>query len=1308
MAGTENEWSPPQSFDEYRLVSLLGRGGMGEVYLGRDTLLDRAVAIKFIRTPQPDHELRELLLLEARAAARLQHPNVTTIYRVGEIDGHPYIISEFIRGRSLDRIPKPLPWQRALKIGIGLCRALAAAHRRGVLHRDIKPANAIISESDEIKLLDFGLAKFVDVAARPEELIREGPVVVGGDYQEQPLDTQQVLAETQAAVSPDGIAPGASGSAVPRVINEEPTARSPLADRETPNKPPGGSTQQLIGVRTQVGVIKGTPLYMAPELWRGELASRRSDVYSMGALLYELCAGEPPHADATLAELPKLTSKDAPPLLTVAPKVDPRLAAIIDRCMRTDPSQRYSSGEELRAALEELEESNRSATVVEGNPYRGLLAFEAKHRAFFFGRDNEIGTVLERLRSESFVLVAADSGLGKSSLCRAGVLPRVEEGALGADRRWMTVTILPGRHPVTALAAALGPMLGETPGALGERILQQPSALAGLIEHALGADRGLVIFIDQMEELISLSDSREASALATALGGLTDRLRSVRLLATARSDFLARLATLPVLGDDLSRVLYLLRPLSRDRLRDVIVGPARKKGVRFESDGLVETLIDSTVRTEGGLPLLQFALAELWDAHKDSAITAMALADIGGVTGALARHADHVYLSLPEDQQVAARRILMDLVTLEGTRARRREAELVGTPQARLALEALLRGRLLIARDVNGTLVYEVAHEALIKGWGTLRHWIDEQHETRAIRQSLERAALDWQRLGGTREALWGQRQLAEISSLDVAQLSDREAEFIKLSRRKVLWSTSLRSSLIIILPLLFLVPYLYLQARARRELDRRVGAIADQGQQALQKGQHAAGTALTLRQAALLAFDSQNREAGEKLWNEMRGAETEANQLFSQASQVLESGLALDPQRTGLRDLLGLVLLERALQAERDGVPWRRDDLLQRMTVYDPSGKLVARFSEPGHLRLRSQPPGARVTLARYAEAGGRRELQPPRPLGETPIAEVELPQGSYLLTLRADGRHEVLYPLLVGRGEKLELEVSLPPAGSVPPGYVYIPAGRFLFGTATDDTLRQSFLSTVPLHPRETGAYLISRYETTYRDWISYLSTLPRPERVRRKLAVVRNIVAGGLNLVRHNGIWELTLQVANQTLTVHEGERITYPGRKENASQDWLRMPVSGITYQEAREYAAWLDQSGQLPGARLCTEIEWERAARGADDREFPTGNQLVPGDANFDLTYGKAVDQMGPDEVGSHPRSRSPFGVEDLTGNVFEWTDSSLSVKEAVARGGAYSYASFTCRSTNRTVLDAGLRDPGLGLRICATWKPPAP
>ncbi len=126
--------------------SPLGRGAMGQVFLAHDTLLDRPVAVKFIAGGSPDPALRERFFVEARAIARLPHPNVVAVYRVGEVRGRPYLVSEFVRGRTLAELPKPVPPARLVEIGVGLARGLAAAHRRGVLHRDIKPANAMISD----------------------------------------------------------------------------------------------------------------------------------------------------------------------------------------------------------------------------------------------------------------------------------------------------------------------------------------------------------------------------------------------------------------------------------------------------------------------------------------------------------------------------------------------------------------------------------------------------------------------------------------------------------------------------------------------------------------------------------------------------------------------------------------------------------------------------------------------------------------------------------------------------------------------------------------------------------------------------------------------------------------------------------------------------------------------------------------------------------------------------------------------------------------------------------------------------------
>jgi formylglycine-generating enzyme required for sulfatase activity len=170
------------------------------------------------------------------------------------------------------------------------------------------------------------------------------------------------------------------------------------------------------------------------------------------------------------------------------------------------------------------------------------------------------------------------------------------------------------------------------------------------------------------------------------------------------------------------------------------------------------------------------------------------------------------------------------------------------------------------------------------------------------------------------------------------------------------------------------------------------------------------------------------------------------------------------------------------------------------------------------------------------------------------------------------------------------------------------------------------------------------------------------------------------------------------------VRAGEPIVYASRKTHREQDWLKMPVAGIGPDDVRAYAAWLDHSGQLPGARLCTDYEWERAARGADDREFPHGYELDPGEANFDETYGKDVLSAGPDRVGSHPLSESPFSLFDMAGNAFEWVESSLRPGELVVRGGNYFMGAIAARSTNRSIVDASFRDPGIGARICAAYR----
>ena len=139
-----------------------------------------------------------------------------------------------------------------------------------------------------------------------------------------------------------------------------------------------------------------------------------------------------------------------------------------------------------------------------------------------------------------------------------------------------------------------------------------------------------------------------------------------------------------------------------------------------------------------------------------------------------------------------------------------------------------------------------------------------------------------------------------------------------------------------------------------------------------------------------------------------------------------------------------------------------------------------------------------------------------------------------------------------------------------------------------------------------------------------------------------------------------WELALKPTSKRYVARTGKRMKFDDRTERIEQDWTQFPMGGVSGQQAADYAAWLDRTGRVPGARLCTEREWVRAARGADARVYPHGDKLLPEDANFDLTYGQKPLAFGPDEVGSHSTSDSPFLVQDMAGNVWEWTTSSVS------------------------------------------------
>jgi eukaryotic-like serine/threonine-protein kinase len=489
--------------------------------------------------------------------------------------------------------------------------------------------------------------------------------------------------------------------------------------------------------------------------------------------------------------------------------------------------------------------------------------------------------------------------------------------------------------------------------------------------------------------------------------------------------------------------------------------------------------------------------------------------------------------------------------------------------------------------------------------------------------------------------------------------------------------------------------------ARHRRQAaEREIGRHLHDAALAAQSGRAKAADVRELRRRSFEAFDAVDRARGEELWHRALVLVPEAEGAFQRGEQEYETALVLDGDRADARRELADLLYEHLLLARE----LHRNDqarvLAAQLGRHDDGGRRRAELRRPATLTLRIAPVTASIALERYQDntVGGRRVALPVS--AALPGVVATLPPGSYRLVARAPGYAEVVDAFELESGQRREVDLRLPRSPAVPNGFVYVPPGEFWFGDA-DENLRTTFLDTLPIHRRHTAGFLIARHETTYREWIDFLDALPEGERARYAPHLSAPL-RGSLRLDRVGGTWQVTFHLTSQHYTARAGEPFVYVGRNERARQDWLDFPVAGTAPVDIERYLRWLRESGRVPGARFCSELEWERAARGADDRVYPHGDDLASADANFDLTYGRVGAAFGPDTVGAHPLSRSPFGIDDMAGNVFELVRSSLTRDEFVFRGGAYYFNSATCRLTNRNTVPAAFRDVTAGFRVCAS------
>jgi eukaryotic-like serine/threonine-protein kinase len=303
---------PGSKLGPYEVLSLLGAGGMGEVYRARDPRLNREVAVKVLPADRmADEDRRRRFIQEARAASALNHPNIVTVHEVDSVEGVDFIVMEYVAGKTLsDAIPRQgMRLDQVLKVAIPVADALARAHSAGIVHRDLKPANVMVGAEGTVKVLDFGLAKL--------------------------LTSREASLKSETATD-DG-------------------ARGPLS---------------------RPGTVAGTIGYMSPEQAAGGSVDTRSDVFSFGALLYEMATGRRAFAGGSTAEVLAALMKEQPKAASeMVPDLPKELDRLIQRCLRKEPERRFQHMLDAKLELEQIKEDSetgRTTAVMQPRSRRRL------------------------------------------------------------------------------------------------------------------------------------------------------------------------------------------------------------------------------------------------------------------------------------------------------------------------------------------------------------------------------------------------------------------------------------------------------------------------------------------------------------------------------------------------------------------------------------------------------------------------------------------------------------------------------------------------------------------------------------------------------------------------------------------------------------------------------------------------------------------------------------------------------------------------------------------------------------------------
>ena len=731
-----------QVVKSYEIKERIGAGGFGEVYRAIQPSVGREVAIKIILPEHANHpEFVKRFETEAQLVARLEHPHIVPLYDYWRDPSGAYLVMRFLRGGSLRQsIDENGAWEprRVAQMLTQIGAALTFAHRNSVIHRDLKSDNILIDEEGNAYLTDFGIAK--DLGGN-EGLTRDN--------------------------------------------------------------------------------ILGTPAYLSPEQIRGETATPRSDVYALGIMIYESLIGAKPFTDHTPATLLfKQLNDPLPKVNEVRSELSAEIDDVLQRATAKNSDERYESAIDLARAFADAVRGTApgmpssggmtldiSLTTAEEvavepkNPYKGLRSFQQADAEDFYGRDHLINDLLYRLSTDGdnwdFLAVVGPSGSGKSSAVKAGLIPRIQDGLLDETITWFTTDMVPGTHPLEELEAALLSIAtNDVPGLL-DQLREDERGLVRAVRRILPDDESqFVLFIDQFEEVFTIVEDEDARAhfLTSILNAAVDERSRIKIVITMRADFYDRPLLYAKFGELIRKRTELVLPLTDDELEQAIVGPAKRVGLVMER-GLVQAIISDVKTSPGALPLLQYALTELFERREGRSLTLDAYRDIGGTTGALARRAEELFQSFDPEEQAATRQMFLRLVTLgdgaEDTRRRVMQTELLSLGKQAYAMRKVIdqfgKYRLLTFDHDPQTRssTVEVAHEALIRQWGRVRDWLEDNREAVALQRRLTVAADEWEKSRRDASFLAQGSRLQQFEALvdnqDIA-LNQTELQFVEMS----------------------------------------------------------------------------------------------------------------------------------------------------------------------------------------------------------------------------------------------------------------------------------------------------------------------------------------------------------------------------------------------------------------------------------------------------------------------------------------------------------------------------------------------